>query len=63
MVSGAAGALRRLATNVTIETSETVRMATRNTRTYLRLGFAKAAFAERLAAWAATFEDVRLPGH
>ena len=30
---------------------------------YLRLGFAKAAFAERLAAWAATFEDVHLPGH
>lgn len=29
---------------------------------FLRLGFAKAGFAERLAAWAATFETVPLPG-
>jgi aspartate/methionine/tyrosine aminotransferase len=30
---------------------------------FLRLGFAKANFADHLAAWADTFEIVRLPGH
>jgi aspartate/methionine/tyrosine aminotransferase len=29
---------------------------------YLRLGFAKAGFAEKLAAWGATFGTVKLPG-
>jgi len=29
---------------------------------FLRLGFAKAAFSERLAAWGATFQSVPLPG-
>ena len=29
---------------------------------YLRLGFAKSGFADKLSAWAETFDSVRLPG-
>lgn len=33
-----------------------------DTGAYLRLGFGKVGFAERLKAWAETFEKVKLPG-